>query len=306
MITSSPEIRVSIIVVSYNHSGFITECLDSIKRQNYPNWELIVADDASKDNSIEVFNGWLDDNKVTAKKIFNKKNQGFCRTLNACIAQCEGDLVKILAADDFLHDNYLSEVVSEFESRGSDTGLVYSNAEYVNEYSIKQHTNVIGENPELGDGYIYDQLLMGNMIPALTVTMRMEAVKTIGPFNEHIWIEDWEYWLRLSKRFKIHYINKILAYYRQHGSNVSGNFDKLTLGEWQILISNIGDIPEKRWIVNLFVRNRYFYLKNKAAFRKKLEHYRYLDPVLRFIIKFNLPRRMYRFYEEFFQTSKKQ
>lgn len=66
---------VTVIVVSYNHSKYIEENLDSIKNQTYKNIQLIVADDASKDNSAETFEQWLSKNNYPAEKIFIKKIQ---------------------------------------------------------------------------------------------------------------------------------------------------------------------------------------------------------------------------------------
>ena len=67
---------VSVVVISYNQAKYIKENLDSLKAQTYPNWELIVADDASPDNSVEEFKNWLKENNVNAKELFHTKNTG--------------------------------------------------------------------------------------------------------------------------------------------------------------------------------------------------------------------------------------
>jgi alpha-1,3-rhamnosyltransferase len=66
---------VSIVVVSYNHAHFLEENLNSIKAQTYPSIQLIVADDASKDNSIEVYENWLEKNNYPPLRIFIQKTQ---------------------------------------------------------------------------------------------------------------------------------------------------------------------------------------------------------------------------------------
>lgn len=64
---------VSVVVISYNQSRYITQNLDCLKTQTYTNWELIVADDASPDDSVNVFENWLEKNKISAKRFFIRR-----------------------------------------------------------------------------------------------------------------------------------------------------------------------------------------------------------------------------------------
>ena len=86
---------VSIIVVSYNHSGYIKENLDSVKNQTYPNIQLIVADDASPDNSAEVFEQWLKDNNYPAEKIFTVKIPDLPRPLMSVLSWLRVSILKL-------------------------------------------------------------------------------------------------------------------------------------------------------------------------------------------------------------------
>ena len=76
---------VSIVVVSYNQGKYIKENLDSINSQTYDNIQLIVADDASKDTTVEVFDNWLLENNYSAEKNYHQKNTGLATILNECL-----------------------------------------------------------------------------------------------------------------------------------------------------------------------------------------------------------------------------
>src|SRR4051812_48032410 len=108
--------KVSVVVVSYNQGEYIRDCLKSIFSQTYTNWELIIADDASTDNSTEVYEQLLEEYKLNATRVFNKANQGLCRTLNKCLSYCSGEYVKLIAAGDWLDENYLGKMVRAFEN----------------------------------------------------------------------------------------------------------------------------------------------------------------------------------------------
>ena len=77
---------VSIFVASYNNAHFIAESLDSVKEQDYRNIELIIVDDASTDNSVEVINAWIRKSAFKCKLVINKSNKGICASSNVFLA----------------------------------------------------------------------------------------------------------------------------------------------------------------------------------------------------------------------------
>ena len=93
---------VSAIVLCYNQARFVTECLEGVKAQNYPNLELIVNDDASKDDSASVIQAWLAQGGIPHCFLRNQTNQGLCRSLNNAISQSRGKYTAGIAADDVL------------------------------------------------------------------------------------------------------------------------------------------------------------------------------------------------------------
>lgn len=97
---------VSIVVITYNSGKYVRETLDSIKAQTYPNIELIVTDDCSRDNTVEIVRGWIEDNKsafsVEPRLVTTPKNTGTCANLNRGVRVSHGVWIKSLAGDDKL------------------------------------------------------------------------------------------------------------------------------------------------------------------------------------------------------------
>lgn len=213
---------VSIVVVSYNHSKYIRENLDSIKAQTYPNIELIVADDASRDNSVEVFEQWLAENNYPAKKNYHTKNTGLATMLNECMEVITGKYVKFIAADDFLHPHSIEKCVRKLEELGEEYGMVFSDTFTVNDNSGTEQDfadyNALGN---VTKEEFRKLLIFGNRIAALTVLMRTKALKETGHYDSTFLAEDYYRWLKISEKYFIGYLPEKLAYYRLHGSNIS-------------------------------------------------------------------------------------
>ena len=113
---------VSVVAVCYNHSRFVREALDSIKRQAWPKLQLIFCDDASQDSSVEIASHWLSQNAPDAVRILHSLNQGLLSTLNEALAVAQGKYIQILACDDLLRCDAIASRVSKLE--GSDPQVI--------------------------------------------------------------------------------------------------------------------------------------------------------------------------------------
>ena len=111
------ESLVSICVVSYNSAGTILETLDSIKGQTYKNIELIISDDNSKDNTVEIATEWLknNSNRFTNTQLLTvEKNSGVTGNCNRAVKASKGEIVKIIAADDIFYPDYIESCTEYF------------------------------------------------------------------------------------------------------------------------------------------------------------------------------------------------
>lgn len=282
---------VSVIIVCFNHSKFVLECLDSLLKQKFKNWELIIADDASSDNSVEIISTWLNENKVVAKTIFHKKNIGLVKTLNECIDLSKGRYIKIIAADDIMLPDLLSDMVERFESLTPDYQLIYTNANYIDENG-NIGESLLDLNFDFNRDKIEEMLFKDNFILAPTSMFKSSIYSLVGKYNEDFVIEDYEFSLRLSKKFKIDYIPKILGLYRIHSNNIS---KKIDLDEEIVRIKIYYDTDGKYSEVIL---NNILELYRKGNITKKIREaytgYKGKSNGLAFFLKYKLPYKLYK------------
>lgn len=217
---------VSIIVVSYNHARFIEETLNSIKSQNYDNLELILADDASNDNSVEVFENWIkENNQYVVKKNFHTKNTGLRTVLNECFQMVDGDYMYMSAGDDFLAPNVLNHMVEKLENLGNEYGIYYGDIEVVDaetktipdEDGIKFQKNYLPIN---GEGFAECVNSFHFWVQASLI--RFDHFRKMRfKIKEDFISEDWFIVLELSRNYKIYGEKKLITYYRKLESSLT-------------------------------------------------------------------------------------
>lgn len=287
---------VSIIVVSYNHSKFIVEVLDSIKAQSYNNIELIVADDASSDNSTEVFEKWLNDNNYNAKQNFHKKNTGFATVLNECIDITNGQYIKIIAADDYLHPESIEKCVTKLEELGDEYGMVFTDTFTINDKSEKivdiADYNSLGNIPAI---QFKKELIKGNRIAALTALIKKDVLTETGEYDDKFIVEDYYRWLRINEKYYIGYIPEKLAYYRMHSNNISKLKQKQIEKEdikLKLMFDNDGTVKD---FINSFFNQKYLNNENIESDLKKLYNlYPFHIVRLNYAIRYNIPKFLYK------------
>lgn len=250
---------VTVVVVSYNHSKFIKENLDSIKNQTYKNIQLIVGDDASPDRSAEVIEQWLQENSFSAEKNFHAQNTGLAAMLNECVALAKGKYIKLIAADDFLHPEALEKSVLKLENLGGEYGMLFTNTHTIDNDSIIIED--IADYNSLGniDPHIFrKELIKGNRIAALTVLLRTDVLKETGKYDSKFIVEDFYRWLMISEKYLIGYIPEKLAYYRMHPENISKvKSEKIEMETilLQLMFDKEGIVKER---LNRFTQKYYF------------------------------------------------
>lgn len=282
---------VSVVVVSYNQAQFIVQNLDSLKSQTYTNWELIVADDASLDNSVIVFKNWLRENNISAKEIFHTKNTGLATVLNEAVKLCSGQYVKFIAADDYMHPDCLEKSVRCLEEKGKEYGMVFTDTFCVDENS--QPLPDIADYNKLGNippEEFKKELIKGNRIAALTVLMRTSVVKETGEYDSKFIIEDYFRWLKINEKYWIAYIPEKLAYYRLHGENISKTKAERISTEClmlQLMFDRTGILKDR--INNFFTDH---YILREDISKELLRHYNNYPfgmKILKFSISNNVP-----------------
>ncbi|MGK0290394.1 MAG: glycosyltransferase involved in cell wall biosynthesis [bacterium] len=228
--TDSP--LVSIIMPAYNASETILESIQSVLMQTYQNWELLIIDDGSSDNTYEKVLT-IQDSRI---KAFKEKNKGVATTRNQGIKLAQGKYIAFLDSDDFWLKNKLDYQINYFENTKDNIGLVHSNYKEFDkngEYSPKPLKHI--KNLKI-EGNIYEDLVVYDFIATLTVIVTKEALNIVGGFDENLSVaEDWDLWIRITKKFKVGYISKPLAKYRLNPTGLSKSHNKFEKELWTVL-----------------------------------------------------------------------
>ncbi len=211
----------SIIALSYNHEKYIKEALESILGQTFKDFELIVIDDCSTDQTSEIARLILKD--VDHVFLQNKENMGNCKSFNKALLHANGKYIIDLSTDDILLSNRLEEDFQVFESLGDDFGVIHGNA-----ICIDQESNLLKEyHPKdkiIPSGDVYEAILQKHLICPPSVTFKKEALDQINGYDENLAFEDFDAWIRLARNWKFYYHGKLLTYKRYHSASLSMNF----------------------------------------------------------------------------------
>jgi glycosyltransferase involved in cell wall biosynthesis len=263
---------VIVIISTYNRAQKLRSALRSVVNQTYNNLEIIVIDDGSTDNTSEVVKNFKD----KRIKYLYKKNSGPYDSRNYAIRRSKGDYIAFLDDD----DQYLPQKIEmqvEFMQKHKEYGFCYGNLKILK--NRKSHLIISKEKENTYINLLLDGT--GSYVTIQTILLKRSVVKKTGLFRLDIKrAEDYDYWLRCAKKFKFGYIDKPLAIYKLHDSNITKDHDKIL--KWMSFVRLIhlkklkkSDIPKKylkkyQWELN-FHQGRVLYYKNK--YKKAIPHF---------------------------------
>jgi len=215
---------VSVAIPAYNHAAYIEACLASVCAQTYPELELVLIDDGSQDDTLEVARRYLESHGDRFRRVVleRQENQGVSATSNAVIAACRGEWVHLLGSDDVLHPDKVERIQQAIADWNCpDLALVHADADTVDEHGRSVTRRRQKPRPAPGpDREAWRVLFLGdNYIINPTVTLSRDAFLSVGGFDRHLALEDIDCWLRLSARYAIARVPEVLASYRKHPGN---------------------------------------------------------------------------------------
>lgn len=225
--------KVSIIIPTYNRSDILCRAVRSIISQTYDDFELIIIDDASTDDTPNAI-GAIDDNRI----IYHRKikNEGGARARNTGMALASGDYIAFLDSDDEWMPEKLEKQVSLMER--SEAFVTYTGFIIWNDKTKE----VIEERHPKWSGDILDELLKWNCVGTTsTIMVRRECFETVGGFDENMpQSQDWEMWIRLAKEYRFDYIEEMLCrYYVHSGSQITDDVTKELRAREMLLAKHI-------------------------------------------------------------------
>jgi len=244
---------VSIIVITYNSKKYVIETLESAKSQTYSNVELIVTDDCSNDNTVEVCRQWIDENKerfIRAELITALKNTGIPANCNRGIKEAQGEWVKFIAGDDQFESNAI-ELVMDFVNNNPYIRALDSKVKVFNQDLLKLEGTLNEKRSSFFDEDINATsqltLLANNLnnkrlISTLGVFLKHDLLTQSGGFDEdYPLLEDAPMWYKILRSGnKFYFLDAYTMIYRRHSSSISFNDktkSRIVLSEFEITIN---------------------------------------------------------------------
>lgn len=229
--------EISVIVPVYNQAAYLAQAIQSVCEQTFTNWELIVVDDGSTDDTREVLAKFRD----SRVSVIRQANKGVSAARNTGIFLSSAPLVSFLDADDLLMPDMMT-VPLRYLKDHPETGLVAGRRQ-----KVDSSGRIYEEKATTPTCLGFPELLLGNDIPIGAVLVRREWLERVGGFDESMHTcEDWDLWLRLVLAgCQIARVEQVLVSYRIHPEQVTGNAAKMrtgTLRLWEKFF-NVPNLP---------------------------------------------------------------
>ncbi|MBN1875878.1 MAG: glycosyltransferase [Anaerolineae bacterium] len=211
-----PVPRVSVITPTYNRATYLQAALASILAQSLAPWEIIIIDDGSTDNTIQIIR-----DAPGPIRLFQQAHQGVVAARNLGLEKSSGDLIAWLDSDDLWEPDFLATVVPLLAKDGMLDG-VYTGFTMIDAGGAKLRTSVRVEPPD----QLYEMLTQGCFILTSSFVARKRCYDDVGGFDPQFRIaEDADMFLRLARQFRIVGVPQPLVRYRVHATNTMANAD---------------------------------------------------------------------------------
>jgi len=214
--------KVSIIIPTYNGEKFLEKTIKSVLNQTYENFEIIVINDGSQDNTEKIIEKFQSNKKI--KYIKHHNNTGIIKTVNEGYKIAEGEYVMALGHDDLLKENHLEVMLKEFNEN---TSVVFCNSELINEkdeiirimfdddIKHKQLKNILFELSK--ENCI-------NSCGAIVNKQKAYQVNLYEEFTEFPHYGEWYFWIKLATVGDIKFCKNVRSQYRRHDTNITNTF----------------------------------------------------------------------------------
>lgn len=214
--------KVSIIIPVYNQEKYLQETFQSIVNQTYSNWECVLVNDGSRDNSVAIIEEQI---KLDERFYFiNSENKGVSHARNLALKHVKGDYILFLDGDDLIHPEKIQKAITHFQN-DSDLGIVFNTTNYF-QNNIENTLYPIKIDEKLLN---FDDLLLfwseKIIIPIHSAIIKKSLLEGIEFNTELTAQEDWLVWLLLfEKKPKVLVLEEVLSYYRKHNSSRTQSF----------------------------------------------------------------------------------
>lgn len=211
---------ISILMPCYNSEKYVVQAIESIKNQSHTNWELLICDDKSTDDSLNIITKFKSE-KIKVYK--NDNNLGYLKTCNILFKHANGEYITFQDSDDYSDENRLSDLLNEFK-KNSKLGACGTQFNFITDNGVK----LTSDSPKypLNHSEILDAFLSSPPFCGASVMVDSSVLKSVGLYNDYwdrIGAED-HYWLFLiAEKYEVANIDKVQYYYRHNPNSVTRN-----------------------------------------------------------------------------------
>ena len=263
MTSNNPEI--SVIMSVYNGEKYLGEAIESILNQTFTDFEFIIVNDGSTDNSLEIIKSY-DDERI--KVTNNEKNIGLTKSLNKALKVARGEYIARQDADDVSMPNRFEEQMKYLE-KYPEAALLGTSVYLIDEYGEIMGKRIALANPG-------NEPFKTNQFSHGSVVFKKEIIDKLGGYNELFrYVQDYELWLRIAKYYEMRNLTQILYKLRSHDENVGfTNREESVLYHILALKLTRGSLEDRilKSIKNNGIKTLYLYLNKdeKICFHKSL------------------------------------
>lgn len=256
--------KVSVVIPSYNCAQYLSRAINSVLQQSYSNFEIIIVDDGSTDNTGEIIASYNTNEKI---KYFYQSNGGVSTARNAGIRNSSGEYIAFLDADDYWAKDKLEKQMKVFMA-DRNIKLVHSNIFVFTEGNEEQihPLSVRVDFNRLTTKELFIKILFWEVgIHHSTVVFEKKVWELLGGFDEklsYLGCEDREFQLRLLKEYNIYFLKDCLAYYMSRHKSISKNIDNMHKARMYVIDKTVEEteffkkihITKKKVYSKLFLR----------------------------------------------------
>lgn len=253
--------KISVIIPTYNRAHLIGRSIKSVLNQTYQDFELIIVDDGSTDNTEEIVKN-INDERIIY--ILHKENKGPSAARNTGIKASKGEFIAFQDSDDEWFPEKLTTHMDVFDNSPPEVGVVYSGF-----FRIESNKKIYipKDGVTKKEGRIHSELLKHNFIGTPAVLIKKQCFEKTKLFDESLpALEDWELWIELSHYYDFKYINKPLlnSYYTPNGVNMQQNrYKALEI----ILTNHLEDFNANKKILSNYYLSIGNHLCSNGAFK---------------------------------------
>ncbi len=220
--------RASIIMPVYNGARFIAAAIESVYRQSMDDWELIVVDDGSTDESAAIAGSY-----GARVRLLRQENRGLSAARNAALAEARAEYVALLDADDCWEAGFLEHLSAALDGAGDEVAGVFSGWLFID----GSGEEIPGSRVSRPGRFALEDFLAWNLFPPSSAVLRRSAIAAGGGFDEHMRaMEDWDLWLRMTATGGVWLgTEPLLCRYRVHGGTISRDVRAMRAGRLRAL-----------------------------------------------------------------------